>query len=211
MESLRVSVLAGALCVLLVSTTATAQIKQPGAHRKYSVEIEPHGVLWWHASDYEYWDAGGGWGLGLRAAIPIMENGFVPSINNSAAIGFGLDWGHFKHNCRSTWFDKHDTRYYSSECNTNSFWAPVVLQWNFYITKAFSVFGEPGLAINYTRWTWGDGQCLENGGWAPCTISDHAFNVDPVFFVGGRVGGEKVSFTFRLGWPYASVGASFFL
>src|ERR1700692_4192726 len=74
------------------SARADDTIKRPGDHPNYSVEIEPHGLWGWH---HYYYAPGDGLGLGVRFSIPIVENGFVPSINNSVAIGFGVDWLHY--------------------------------------------------------------------------------------------------------------------
>src|SRR5262245_28619449 len=77
----------------LASRSARAEesiIKRPGDHPTYGVELEPHLLA---AFFYRY--AGDGFGLGGRATIPIVKNGFVSSINNSVGIGFGLDWIHW--------------------------------------------------------------------------------------------------------------------
>src|SRR5690242_15546200 len=77
------------LTSLLYSGRAQAEepiIRHPGDHPSYSVEIEPH-------LDFAFFlpTAGSsGFGLGGRFTIPIVKNGFVPSINNSVGIGFGL-------------------------------------------------------------------------------------------------------------------------
>lgn len=204
--TLALTALAPLTAVLLVASSATAQIKQPGAHAQYSVELEPHAALWWRDHSRAYWDNGSGLGLGLRASIPIVDNGFVSSINNSVAIGFGLDWGRYSHRC--WWRDNRDQ---SGDCSNDEVWVPVVMQWNFYLTRAFSVFGEPGLAIRHSRWSWPNGYCPGPNGAVACDYSDSDTGIEPVFFAGGRLGNEKLSFTFRVGWPYASVGASFFL
>ena len=203
---------AAACATMFVAREAEAQIKQPGAHAKYSVELEPHAAIWWQDSGDAYWSNNSGWGLGLRASIPLVDNGFVSSINNNVTLGFGLDWGHFSHKCYWGW-NRNDPRYYgNNDCTANTLWFPVVMQWNFFITKAFSVFGEPGLAIRHSWWNWNGGAwCGPANNPYSCDWSDSNTGLEPVFFVGGRVGNEKVSFTFRLGWPYASLGASFFL
>ncbi len=205
----RLTVLAGiaaASCIVLSATEADAQIKQPGAHGRYSVELEPHALLWWGSHGHDYWGGGDeGLGLGLRATIPIVENGFIKTINNSVGIGFGLDWGHWGDKC---YWNRRDPNYYG-DCSVNEYHLPVVMQWNFYITRVFSVFGEPGLAIRHTRWNWPSTWC---GGATPLTDCDASdTDVEPVFFAGGRLGNENVSFTFRIGYPYASAGVSIFL
>jgi hypothetical protein len=200
------ALLATSALVFLVAPRADAQIKQPGSHGSYSVELEPHLLLLWRDHSRDYWDDGSGYGLGMRASIPIVDNGFISSINNSVAIGFGLDWGRYSHQC---WL-KND-RDWKGDCSNDEVLIPVVMQWNFYLTRAFSLFGEPGLAVRHSRWSWPNGYCDGPNGAVPCDYSDSDTDVEPVLFVGGRVGNDDVSFTFRLGWPYASVGASFFL
>lgn len=55
--------------VLLLGTSAHAQIKEPGNHPDYSVELEPHGVLdWGFGPDW----GSDGFGVGARATIPII-------------------------------------------------------------------------------------------------------------------------------------------
>src|ERR1700742_955133 len=84
-----------AILLLFWAGTARAQIKEPGNHPKYAVELEPHFLAHW---DEPYW-GGDGIGVGLRASIPIIEDGPVTTINNSLAIGFGFDWAHFSGGC----------------------------------------------------------------------------------------------------------------
>ena len=80
------------LLTLVVAPLASAQIKRPGAHPKYSFELEPHLVLDWGNHDGPGNDEG--IGLGLRATIPFLDNGPISKINNNMGIGFGLDWAH---------------------------------------------------------------------------------------------------------------------
>ncbi len=201
-----------ALCVLLTAARASAQIKQPGAHPNYSVELEPHFLVWWQPNGWGngYYDHGTGFGPGMRVNIPFLDNGPISSINNNMAIGFGVDWGHFGGHC-GWWGARgaYDPRWYN-DCTTNEFWFPVVLQWNFFITKKFSAFGEPGFAIRHTRWN--NAWCYNAGPnqYYNCTETDTG--PDFYFAVGGRVHiSETVAFTFRIGWPYLSLGFSFFL
>src|SRR4051794_1910738 len=62
-------------------------------------------------------------GLGFRGTVSVLKNGFVPSINNSIGVTFGADW-----------VDK-------------GVWLPVAMQWNFWLSRNWSVFGEPGVVI----------------------------------------------------------------
>jgi hypothetical protein len=212
----RLALLAGVLAasfVMLAPSESSAQtiIKNPGDHKKYVVELEPHGLLMWQShydAGYGYYDNGFGWGAGFRAAIPVTHNGFLPMINNSVAVGFGMDWGHYSYSC---WYgrDRHDPYWGQRDCTGNEFWFPVVMQWNFYITKFFSAFVEPGLAVYHTRWSYPKEWCNASTPWY-CDTWSHT-GVYPVAFIGGRLGNDTVSFTFRIGYPYISLGASFML
>jgi len=67
-------------CCLTLAGEAGAEsiIKNPGDHPKYSVELEPHVLLGW-ADLYR----DNGLGVGMRLTIPIVDNGFIKSINNN--------------------------------------------------------------------------------------------------------------------------------
>ena len=125
-----------------------------------------------------------------------MKNGFVKTINNSVAISFGLDWMHYDVNdwCGRYWQRRGVACGWDDEFDI--FWLPVAMQWNFFLSENWSVFGEPGLALR---------------------INDDHYNdnvdLDFAFYAGGRFHfSDTVSLTMRLGWPSAlSVGVSFFL
>jgi hypothetical protein len=189
----------------LVPLTLTSQgyarniVKNPGEHPRYSVELEPHFVLDWAGApgpDAE------GYGAGFRASIPYLQNGPVSTINNNMAITFGFDWSHAERPCgpwRAGW--THD-------CKINSFWFPVALQWNFFLTEIINVFAEPGLAIVHYRWDYWD-RC-----WAPgyCDPDGARTRVQPVLWAGARfLLNDSIGITVRLGYPSISAGLSFLL
>jgi hypothetical protein len=177
-----------------VAAAGESVIKNPGDHPDYSVEIEPHGVLGW-ANLYR----NTGFGLGGRFTIPIVKNGFVPSINNSVGISFGLDWVRYS-GCyyRGNRFD--------GGCGASFFLFPVAMQWNFWLTTNWSVFAEPGLYIYHGVFDDYCGNGLPGCGYPTRT------SVEPAFYAGGRFHfSEKVSLTMRIGYPTISVGVSFFL
>jgi hypothetical protein len=166
----------------LVAAPARADdtIKRPDDHPSYAVEIEPHGVLGYGVV---YPDSG--FGAGARFSIPIVHNGFIPTINNSVAISFGVDAVYFDTcggGCSATYLD-----------------FPVALQWNFYVARHWSVFGEPGLVVGH--------------GFLSGTYGFPDTWVYPAFFAGARYQlSEKVSLTMRVGFPTLfSFGVSFFL
>jgi hypothetical protein len=108
-------------------------------------------------------------GVGFRGTFSILHNGFIPSINNSIGIGIGADW------------------------TKDHFRVPVVMQWNFWLSRNWSVFGEPGGLVDFGK----DGK----------KPKPH-----PAFYAGGRFHfTERITLTMRVGHPTASVGVSFLL
>jgi hypothetical protein len=191
-----------ALAALVSSRAARAEesiIKSPGQHPTYSVELEPHLAFGFFVPS-----AGSGVGIGGRVTIPIVRNGFVKSINNSVGIGFGLDWIHY-----SGCFFVRDE--FGDCAALNRVWIPVVMQWNFYLSNHWTVFGEPGLAITYSDW---GGDCVVANGNRVfiCGPSPNRVDLQPVIiFLGGAFRfSQGASLTMRVGWPYASIGVSFF-
>jgi hypothetical protein len=205
--SLSLSLLA-LLAVLLVSGFAQAQIKSPGAHNKYAVELEPHFVLQWENRPIH----DDGIGLGLRATIPFLDNGPISSINNNMGIGFGLDWVHYSsHGCGWWWYGRY--RFggpgWWDNCSANSFHLPVVLQWNFFLTPIISVFGEAGFGVHH--WSVSFDNCATGPGY-DCDYSDT--ELEFLFWGGGRFSfGEKspISAIVRIGYPYISAGIGIML
>ena len=163
------AVIAAALASAPTSARADESIiKNPGDHPEYRFEAEPHGLVGFggpfHRGASEF-------GAGFRGTVIIVDNGFVKSINNSVGITFGGDI-----------FFGHGTLF-----------IPVAMQWNFWLTTHWSVFGEPGLGF-------------------AANPHGNASVLHPVLMVGGRYHfNEKISLTMRIGYPAFSIGASFFL
>ena len=117
------------------SVRAESIVKQPGNHPRYVLELEPHLLIGWANVDTNdpfprRFDLNNhaGFGPGLRISIPLVDNGFVKTINNNVALGLGFDWAHYGTNSDVLWF-------------------PAVMQWNFFLTDVITVFGEPGIAL----------------------------------------------------------------
>jgi hypothetical protein len=192
------------LGVLLHAHRGAAQIEHAGNHVQYGVELEPHLVVQWE--DEPVW-GGDGIGLGFRGSIPVIQNGPVKTINNSLALGFGLDWAHFGDAC----WGPNGTRL--AGCTANDFWIPLVVQWNFFFSDLISAFPELGLGIQHTRW---DGAwCTYNGNRYVCSNgsgSGSQTDVNLVFWLGIRFHlAPKFALTLRLGTPSLLLGASFLL
>ena len=198
---------------LLIPGAARADdtIRRPGDHPRYSVEIEPHGLIGWAAQ----W-AGTGFGLGGRISINLTHDGFVKTINNSVAIGFGLDWVHYS--ATGCFYDPRFANYcygpgYYASADFLQF--PIVMQWNFYVAQRWSVFGEPGLYIYHGFYNAPNYPC--NGPGLPaCGQFGYGYygsdtGVGPAFWVGGRFYfSDSTTLTMRLGYPdLLTVGVSF--
>lgn len=195
-----------ALCAVLTlaawlgSSSARAQstIKNAGDHPDYVLEAEPHLVL--APLDPPYDGRGTGLGLGFRGTIPILRNGFIPHLNNSVGIGFGLDWAHYQRDNNARGYcTRYETLQATRTCvevngggfDRNYIFLPVVLQWNFWFDRHWSAFAEPGFAF---------------------VFHDHGtFDFEPlVLYLGGRyLFNDNIAITMRLGYPTFSLGASF--
>jgi hypothetical protein len=183
----------GAFSLSANAAADTLIIRHPGDHSRYAFEAEPHALLGVIKPPGE--GKGTGLGLGFRGTVTLLDNGFVPTINNSIGIGFGLDWVHYGHGRDHCVRDPGP----SGVCNVdnsesiNNLWFPVVMQWNFFLSRQWSVFGEPGLALHYES-----------------VPGDHSVRVDPHFYAGGRWHfSDRMTLTMRIGYPTFSVGVSF--
>ena len=204
-SAITASVLAALVTFVPGTLRAEGIIKHPGDHPKYAVELEPHGLLDW---DGYYW-GGTGYGLGMHAAIPIVDNGPVSTINNNLAIGFGVDWSHFSEDTCGFFINGRGGVVINGNiCNAsmNTLRFPVYAQWNFFFTKVVGVLAEAGFGIYHSWYSFDANVCA--GGL--CTNSHtSAF---PYFEGGGRfLFGDSVGILVRIGYPFFTVGASFLL
>jgi len=207
--ALRLSLAFAALLWLGVSAPAQAQsiIKQPGNHADYSVEIEPHLAFQWA----DRLGSNDGFGPGARFNIPFMHNGPISSINNSMGITFGLDLT-FGNDYNGWCYNRYDPnlRINGEGCSVTELWLPVAMQWNFYLTKVISVFGEPGFAIAHRRWSYA--WLCNGGGAAPCEQRYTSNDLELVMAAGGRfMFTDKIGATVRLGYPMITAGINFLL
>jgi hypothetical protein len=84
-------------------------------------------------ADIGWWWA---FGVGFRAELPIVPDGFIERVDDELAISFGGDVAFV------AWNDNRCNRY---GCWGDwSVWPMVAAQWNFYLTEEWSVFPELG-------------------------------------------------------------------
>jgi len=186
-------------CLALVASArrahAQSTIRVPGQRPEYMLELEPHVLVTPFEAPSD--PSGDGYGLGVRGTIEILPEGFISKLNDSVGIGFGLDWIHYngiggRGYCRrfSATPQGVPVCVETSTHSSSYVFVPLVMQWNFWLHRQWSVFGEPGLALSHR----GDGD----------------FGVVPVFAMGGRFHfNDSVALTMRLGYPAFSLGVSF--
>ncbi len=197
------ALLAAALVFALTQAAqARSLLNQPGRHPKYTLELEPHLVL--SPIDPPGAGTGVGWGPGLRLSVPVLKRGFSPKLNDTVAVGVGLDWVFYDADdaqrgaCTDFVSAPNGTRVCvevdGQAGDSTYFYVPIVMQWNLWLHKRWSAFAEPGLALYFRD---DDRDELD-------------FGLSPVMQLGGRWHfAESAALTFRMGYPTFSVGASF--
>lgn len=124
---------------------------------------------------------GTGVALGARFGVPVLDNGFVNTIDNSVYINFGADL----YNTYSRRLDRRGI----------GIGVPIAMQWNFNFTEDWSAFGEVGINLFAGPSTF-DGDFLVDANWL-------------ITAIGGRYHfDESIAFQLRIGTPYTSVGVS---
>ncbi len=194
-----------ALCIAMGhASPASAQsiATSDTRHPSYKLELEPHLSLGWLRPPGDSWGVGGGGGL--RVAIPVADRGLIEGVNDTVAISFGFDVVHHSAGglaageCaeyRGNGNERICVRVASAGGPSSYVLLPVMFQWNFFLTDAWSVFGEPGLGTYL--------QLRERDGTS-------AFGFYPVFMAGGRYHFSKhATLTMRAGYPHLTVGLSF--
>jgi hypothetical protein len=182
---LLVAALCGAaLGALAPRALAEGVIRKPDAHPVYRGELEPHGIIvLWHRHFAGYYGESGvfetpEFGGGFRASIEVADPAFVPPINNTVGVTFGLDVT----TCRNLG-------------DTFQWYAPVGLQWNFWFTEKWGAFFEGGPVIRAfdALETWALDFYLSGGGRYLFTDNvaltmrigyPFTFVIGPSFFVG---------------------------
>jgi hypothetical protein len=151
------------LSAVCVTQQARAEIKSDTDHPSYFFEAEPHlAIAPFNENEV-------GVGAGFAGTFNVANEGFIKRLNDSIGVGFGADW-----------------------TGNNNWDFSAAMQWNFWLSHKWSVFGAPGIGIH-----------LHDGG---------DVNVWPAFGAGGRFHfTPNFALTVRAGFPVQAVGLSFLL
>lgn len=148
-------------------------------------QLEFHGGLSWY---------GFGFAGGARFGIPIVENGFIPTLDNAVYLNFGGDF---------YFVDDRRCRIIrgGAACEVGGYGVavgfPVALHWEFYFSDTWSAFAELGFQVYLPPSLFRDGYV---------DYYDHV-GAWVIAAVGGSLHlGDVVALTLRVGNPYVSFG-----
>lgn len=176
-------VVATSISLASASVARGQDIKDPNGHPDYRVELDAHftatifrhGLIGFKGGKGKDYFGVPGFGGGIRASIELADPMFLPKLNNTIAITFGMD-------VTSCEVCRNDAVLYF----------PIALQWNFFFSKEWAAMGELG----------------------PMIRADLGDEVLPDLYtsIGGRyLFGDSGALTLRLGFPFVTLGGSFFL
>ena len=148
-----------AFSVVCVTQQAQADLKSDTDHPAYFFEAEPHLAI----APFDENEVGVG--AGFTGTFNVAPQGFINRLNDSVGISVGGDW-----------------------TGNGSWHLSGAMQWNFWLSDTWSVFGAPGVGVRF-----------------------HDSNTDiwPAFGGGGRLHfSPKFALTLRAGFPVSAVGLS---
>lgn len=194
---------AAPLALAVVMLAGASPVAAQGLPRRsedqpaYAFELEPHLVA--GIADPPGPGTAQGAGAGVRASFVVSRDGFIDNVNDSIAIGFGIDALHYRGQNSSlfgTCLKRQPGPGGTSVCTEvdvpggprNYLFVPMVMQWNFWLRPQWSAFVEPGLAV---------------------FLTNRGLGAAPSLSVGGRMHiSDVVSLVLRLGWPTTTLGVS---
>lgn len=170
---------------LLATAQADHDIDTPFTGTR-PLQLDVHAGFTWY---------GLGFAGGARFGIPILHNGFIPSLDNAVYLNFGVDayaigWS----GCRG--------RGCTTFANEYGFALgfPITLHWEFYFNDSWSAFAELGFQIFLPP------SLFYGDYWDP---GDH-IGMWVIAAAGGSYHfNEAVAITLRLGNPYFAFGVTF--
>jgi len=157
---LRTAVSFTVLALVCITQQARADLKSDTDHPNYALELEPHLAI------APFDENKVGVGAGVTGTFNVAPEGFINRLNDSVGISVGADW-----------------------TGSGTYHLSGAMQWNFWLSHRFSVFGAPGVGLQFT---------------------DGDVNFWPAFGGGGRLHfGPNFALTVRAGFPVSAVGLSF--
>ncbi len=129
---------------------------------------------------------GPGLAAGARVGIPLVDNGFISTLNNAVFLSVGADL--------------YYTRYRTGAGQDDAglgVGVPLTVHWEFYFPRRWSAYAELGLNVFLSPSLLRDGEGIEAGGWIAAAA--------------GAVWrfADRAALELRLGNPYSAVGLRF--
>jgi hypothetical protein len=185
----RLAIAALAFTLVTAAAAAPAEAQRGTAIDRPFTGQRPY-VLDLHAG-FTWW--GVGLAAGMRFGVPLVHNGFVPTINNAVYLNFGFDFYWTRWRCAPTAGGCGEWEY------GTGLGFPIALQWNFYFNDQWSLYLELGGQIYLSPGFFNDGIFYggEGGYWFIGALGVN-YRID-----------DTILLTVRLGTPYASFGVGF--
>lgn len=131
-----------------------------------------------------FYYAGFPFGIGLRYQIPILHDGFIPPVNDSFGIEFGVDFSGVA-----------GSRFYPVLA------IPVEVLWQFHMTKTFSLYAKVGIALQFNIVSYCPYTYYRSCG---VVTADGIGNVGLIWHFT-----QKIALRVEAGYPWLKVGLGF--
>ncbi|MEO0325053.1 MAG: hypothetical protein AAF447_18980 [Myxococcota bacterium] len=129
---------------------------------------------------------GPGLAAGARLGIPLVDNGFIATLNNAVFLSVGADL--------------YYARYRDGDGQNDvglGVGVPLTVHWEFYFPRRWSAYAELGLNVYLGPGLLQDGEGIDVGGWiAAAAGAVWRFS-------------DRAALEIRLGNPYSAVGLRF--
>jgi len=173
----------GALTTLATPAPVAAQregpgsLKDPGPHTRPMMISLFTGIPWGYYSSYGF-----PFSIGGRFLLPIVPDGFIPSVNDEFALEFGLDFNFV--------FISNDYGYWD-ESTIFGVMFPIEAMYDFHFTPMFDAYVKAGLQFGADF-----SDYLHDGFW-----------VTAISVVGMRLWfSDSLAFRAEAGWPWIKAG-----
>ena len=168
----------------------------------YAVEVEPHLVLGSAPPGPGY---GSGAGIGVRASFVVAPEGFIRGVNDSAAIGFGLDLGHYYGSLAFNGYRDQCVHFEPGPNGTSICTERHVERRHVQLPLRP---GRPAVELLVHRSPVG----LRRARGQPVLPRRPRVRVGGAFYVGGRLRvADRITITARIGYPTVGIGVSFMM